>query len=212
MNPIVSTAVAAVNHLLKQHDDWAPQSLQAFAGALLQVNVLFGATPATANVKISETGYFEQIEPVEPADQSDLTPPRAKITVVLTPDHIGTFARDGLAGIMRQVQIQGDAEFAAAIGRLAKDLRWDAEEDLSRVVGDIAAHRIANTSKDLARDAKNFADQTRNFVVQKAVQDDGPLISIQEFTALKTQLRIIRDGLDRLEQRVKLLYIQSKSN
>jgi ubiquinone biosynthesis accessory factor UbiJ len=205
LNPIVSTAVAAVNHLLKQHDDWAPQSLQGFAGAVLQVNVLLGATPATANVKITEAGYFERAVSNQTADPSDPVEPRAKITVALTPDHIGTFARDGMAGIMRQVQIQGDAEFAAAIGRLAKDLHWDAEEDLSRVVGDIAAHRIATTSKEFAREAKNFADQTRSFVVQKAVQDDGPLISVQEFTALKTQLRNIRDGLDRLEQRVKLL-------
>ena len=30
---------------------------------------------------------------------------------------------------------------------LARHLRWDAEEDLSRVVGDVAAHRIAGAGR-----------------------------------------------------------------
>ena len=42
----------------------------------------------------------------------------------------------------REVEMQGDAELAQEISFLARHLTWDVEEDLSRVVGDIAAHRV----------------------------------------------------------------------
>ena len=41
-----------------------------------------------------------------------------------------------------QIQMSGDPAFAAVLGGVLRELRWDVEEDLSRVVGDIAAHRI----------------------------------------------------------------------
>ena len=39
------------------------------------------------------------------------------------------------------VQLDGDAELGLALARILADLRWDAVEDLSRVVGDVAAYR-----------------------------------------------------------------------
>src|SRR5688572_31420501 len=56
-------------------------------------------------------------------------------------------ARDDTA--WREVGIAGDTDFASAIHQLARDLRWDVEEDLSRVFGDIAAHRMAETGRTL---------------------------------------------------------------
>jgi ubiquinone biosynthesis protein UbiJ len=45
------------------------------------------------------------------------------------------------------VRIEGDAEFANAISQLSKGLRWDAEHDLERFLGPIAAVRMAGGAR-----------------------------------------------------------------
>jgi hypothetical protein len=41
------------------------------------------------------------------------------------------------------VRIEGDVQFAAEVNWLVDHVRWDAEEDLSRLIGDAPAHTIA---------------------------------------------------------------------
>ena len=49
-----------------------------------------------------------------------------------------------LSGKAPPVKIEGDVQLAAEIGWLAENLRWDMEEDLSRLVGDAPAHALAD--------------------------------------------------------------------
>ncbi len=51
----------------------------------------------------------------------------------------------------REIEVGGDTDFAAAINHIARNLRWDVEEDLSRIFGDIAAHRMAETGRTFQR-------------------------------------------------------------
>jgi len=50
------------------------------------------------------------------------------------------------------VRIEGDAQFAAAVNWLVDHVRWDAEEDLARVIGDAPAHALASFAR-AAREA-----------------------------------------------------------
>jgi ubiquinone biosynthesis accessory factor UbiJ len=203
LNPLFDVALAASNHLIKQAD-WAPRSLQPYAGATIQFNILLGDNPTSSFVRITDGGYFEKAprnaDPSQPEVQ-----PRAILTTPLKVDLLGTWSRDGFAGLMREVRIDGDAELAATLGRLAKELRWDAEEDLSRLVGDIAAHRMATGAKDFFANAKKFMQEGRDAFVHRAVAPDGSLIDENELVSFKARLRVLRDDLDRLEQRVSLL-------
>jgi ubiquinone biosynthesis accessory factor UbiJ len=203
LNPLLDVALAASNHLIKQAD-WAPRSLQPYAGAMIQFNILLGDNPTSSFVRITDAGYFEKAprnaDPSQPEVQ-----PRAILTTPLKVDLLGIWSRDGFAGLMREVRIEGDAELAATLGRLAKELRWDAEEDLSRLVGDIVAHRMANGAKDFFVNAKKFLQEGREAFVHRAVAPDGSLIAENELASFKAQLRVLRDDLDRLEQRVGLL-------
>ena len=63
-------------------------------------------------------------------------------------------ARDETA--FRDVQMTGDADFAAEIAFLAKNLKWDVEEDLSKVMGDAAAHRAVGAATAAATAAATF--------------------------------------------------------
>ena len=63
-----------------------------------------------------------------------------------------------MAGKPPPVKIEGDVQLAAELGWLAENLRWDFEEDLSRVVGDIPAHAMADATKRIGQAVKSFLD------------------------------------------------------
>ena len=51
---------------------------------------------------------------------------------------------------MRAVDVQGNARLAAEVLVLVRHLRWDLEEDLSRLFGDVVAHRLAGAARATA--------------------------------------------------------------
>ncbi|MDB5966989.1 MAG: hypothetical protein JWQ72_3489 [Polaromonas sp.] len=54
------------------------------------------------------------------------------------------------------VKIEGDVQLAAELGWLAENLRWDVEEDLSRVMGDIPAHALADVGRRVLAGVRQF--------------------------------------------------------
>ena len=54
------------------------------------------------------------------------------------------------------VKIEGDVQLAAELGWLAENLRWDVEEDLSRIVGDIPAHALGDIGRRVLAGLKQF--------------------------------------------------------
>jgi ubiquinone biosynthesis protein UbiJ len=52
-----------------------------------------------------------------------------------------------LEGQRPPVQIEGDVQLAAEVAWLADNLRWDIEEDLARVLGDVPAHTLAQAAR-----------------------------------------------------------------
>lgn len=58
-------------------------------------------------------------------------------------------ARQMLQGQRPPVQIEGDVQLAAELAWLADNLRWDVEEDLSRLIGDPAAHALTEAGRRL---------------------------------------------------------------
>ena len=65
-------------------------------------------------------------------------------------------ARHTLRGDKPGVRIEGDVQFAAEVNWLVDHVRWDAEEDLSRLVGDAPAHQLANIGRGLAQGLRAF--------------------------------------------------------
>lgn len=89
---------------------------------------------------------------VTPAGLADRAPAFSKPDLVLSVAAESPLAvvQAALAGKAPPVKIEGDVQFAADIGWLAENLRWDAEEDLSRLIGDAPAHALADAGRRLA--------------------------------------------------------------
>ncbi len=63
----------------------------------------------------------------------------------------------GLAkGDKPAMRVEGDVMLASEINWLVDHVRWDIEEDLSRIVGDAAAHKLVSTGKRLVQALSEF--------------------------------------------------------
>lgn len=56
-----------------------------------------------------------------------------------------------------KVRIEGDVQLAAEINWLIDHVRWDAEEDLARLIGDAPAHTLAQAGRQALGALRSFA-------------------------------------------------------
>ena len=95
---------------------------------------------------------------ITPGGLLDRASPAAKpdLLISVAADSPAVVLQSVLAGKPPPVKIEGDVQLAAELGWLAENLRWDVEEDLSRVLGDIPAHALADAGRRLLVALKSF--------------------------------------------------------
>lgn len=190
---LLARAVAAsLNHLLAS-EPAARDKLAPHAGKHLRLS---GALPFTLAWRVVDAAHFEAL----PAGQAE--PVQLHLQVQL-PKALQALAEghDPAAA----VALEGDADFAAAMGWLGANLRWEFEEDLARVVGDAAAYRIGRVLRGVARDAQQAAGDTGQMLRQGFAQGQAPLVGQAAYATFRTALMELRDGVARLEKRIELL-------
>ena len=67
-----------------------------------------------------------------------------------------------LRGDKPSVRIEGDVQLAAEVNWLIDHVRWDAEEDLARLIGDAPAHTLAQWARSAIAALKKFSAQRRD--------------------------------------------------
>jgi len=75
-------------------------------------------------------------------------------------------AQAALRGDKPPIKIEGDVQLAAEVGWLVDHVRWDLEEDLSRLIGDAPAHTVGQT-------AHRAATALREFIARRGSAPDG---------------------------------------
>lgn len=58
-----------------------------------------------------------------------------------------------------KVRIEGDVQLAAEVNWLIDHVRWDAEEDLARLIGDAPAHTLAQAARQAMMALRSFVAQ-----------------------------------------------------
>jgi len=112
-------------------------------------------------------------------------------------------ARDETA--FRDVQMTGDADFAAEIAFLAKNLRWDVEEDLSKVMGDAAAHRAVGAATAAAGWGKDAAERLAASAAEYFTEESPLIASRVKVAGFVDEVSLLRDAVERLEKRIERL-------
>jgi ubiquinone biosynthesis accessory factor UbiJ len=104
-----------------------------------------------------------------------------------------------------QVRIEGDAEVAQIFRDLLQNAQPDVEEELSRLIGDVAAHQTAKLARDTWDFGKRAVDtfvQNMAEFLQEESRDVVSRVEADEFNAAVDQ---IREAVDRAEARLTLL-------
>jgi ubiquinone biosynthesis protein UbiJ len=182
-------AIAILNHLLKDAD-WARDRLAPFAGRRACLEL----TPITLDFEVQSDGY--------------LASPSADTAIdvrIALPAGTPLLALQGRDAVVREARVAGAADFADALAAVLRDLRWDFEEDLSQIVGDAAAHRLAGAlgvfAKRQQQSARNLAEN-----VVEYLRDEQPVLprrsDVREFV---DAVDALRDDIDRLDKRIARL-------
>jgi len=126
------------------------------------------------------------------------------LTMTLKPGLLAALAR-GEEHAMRAVDVEGDAKLAAEVLVLARHLRWDAEEDLSRLVGDVAAHRLADAGRAFAAWHLDAAQRLTAAVADYVTEEKQLLARRADLAVLGDSVARLRDAVARLDKRVERL-------
>ncbi len=182
-------ASAPINHLLRANS-WAREALQPHTGKIVRLQCL----PFDARVSILDTG---EIAPATAGAAPDLT-------LTLTPGlMMRVVAQDDTA--WHDMVIDGDTALAGTIHHLWQHLRWDAEADLSRVVGDVAAHRMAESGRMLQRWAQMSGDNLARSFAEYWTEEQPLIAAKTDVTRFNADVDQLRDDVARVEKRISRL-------
>lgn len=182
-------AAAFINHVLAR-EQWARDRLAPFS----RQRVRFRLAPLPdLMLEIDELGH------VGPCEADDVA-----LTLTIPPVALPRIlARD--EGALREVRLDGDVGLANVVLFLFRNLRWDVEEDLSRVVGDVAAHRVTSAARGLAAWQRQAAERLGQNVAEYFKDEAGLLVHPHELESFGRHVDEVRDAVERLEKRVERL-------
>jgi len=185
-----------LQHLTNQNN-WSRPHLQPFAGKVVQ----FDFTLIKANLLILEDGSLAIAGETAVPEANIYVPPSLALRLL---------ANDENAKM--QIKIDGDTHLATEISKVLQNMRWDMEEDLSRLTGDIAAHKIGEITRKTLSEAKkqsiNLAEMLSEYW-----QEEQPLLAkkrhVEQFN---TQVDAIKSDVARFEKKLNKLAKSLESN
>ena len=187
-----AVGVRLLNALLDR-EDWARERLRSHAGKT--VSLIVGRLQLVYT--ISSQGKLEQGHPAVVPDVT-LTLPQDKLPELPQILQDGDFSR-----VAQLMHVQGEAGLANLVSDLAANLRWDAEEDLSRLVGDVMAHRLVGGARQAFAGLRDLGQRLADNVTEYLSQESGLLVPHSEFERLREQAQGLLSRLDGLERRLE---------
>lgn len=187
MNAMLNALALAVGQHLLRQAPWARTRLAEHAGKQVLVRLPLG----TILVCIGTDGGID----------SGTAETQPELTVTLSPAAAAKWLVDR-EGAWRAARVEGDSELAAALSYIVANLRWDYEEDLSRVIGDIAAHRIARGVQHLSAWQADTAQSLSRNVSEYLSEERQVLATPLRMEEFATEVDEIRDAAERLEKRI----------
>jgi ubiquinone biosynthesis protein UbiJ len=182
--------IGALNHLLAA-EPWARERLAPFAGEVLEIRA--AALPRLRCAVAADGRLGADAGGAEPT-----------LVITVRPGALAA-ALQGEERLLRAIDVAGNTEFAAAVMFLFRHLRWDVEEDVARLVGDVAAHRLVGLAKDALAWHADAARRVAAGLVEYALEERQLLVRRADLDALGEAHARLRDGLERLEKRIERL-------
>jgi ubiquinone biosynthesis protein UbiJ len=180
---------AVINHLLTQ-ESWARNKLIVHADKV----AVFDASLVVVKIKVARDGLVEAA--------SDDLPINVTIRAKFSELPLIAQNRDRA---FSYVKIEGDADFANTISQLSQSLHWEAEEDLSKWIGDIAAVRVVSGAKSIVGNIQSTHRKINENLAEYFLEENPMLVRQQEVSDFTREVARLRDDVERMSKRIDKL-------
>ncbi len=187
---LTTIAVTPINHILRG-ESWVCKRLQSHSGKTICVQIppLF-----EMNMIIQTNGELQDTIKQEKIDA----------TFCLLPSILpGLLAHDENA--YTQIKISGDADFANELIKISKNINLNIEQDLSKIVGDIPAHRIAQAGEKVIQWHTNNINNLSQALVEYWMEEQPMLTKSTYINRFVNEVKTLQNNTDQLDQRIQSL-------
>lgn len=189
-------AAEFLQHFTNQNN-WSRKHLAIFAGKILQFNIAFIKT----NLLILEDGSLG-IAPDHATPEAIIhIPPSLALRLI---------AKDEAAKLL--IKIEGDTHLVAEVGKVLQQMRWDIEEDLSHVIGDIPANKITSIGKKAFETTKKQSINLAEMLTEYWQEEKSILAKKWQVEKFNADVDTLRSDFTRLEKRLAKLTKNSQES
>lgn len=176
-----------LQHITAQNN-WARPYLTPFAGQ----TICFDFSLMQAHLIILEDGSLATAPDKTLADATVHIPPSLGMRLI-----------SGDAQAKSLIKIDGDMHLATEVSKVLQQMRWDIEEDISHVVGDIAAFKLGEVSKSMFAQVKKQSTDLADMVTEYWQEEKNILAKKKHVTQFNDAVDTLRHDVDRFEKRLE---------
>ncbi len=189
MQALPTPALLFINHVLAQ-SDWAQTRLKPFAGRVARIDM----PPFDVVFAVASDGSLQAPSAEAVADVTLSLPALSPLLLL-----------QGMDALMRSVRLTGTVDFAEALSFVVRNVRWDAEEDLSKIIGDIAAHRLVGGARQFAGWQKQAGQNLAENLAEYFTEEQPMITKADDLAEFSNAVTTLRDDIARLEKRLQRL-------
>ena len=178
-----------LQHLTNQNN-WSRSQLVGFAGKV----VSFDFSIIKAHLIILEDGSLAISGETQAPDATIHLPPSLALRLL---------ANDEASKM--QIKIEGDTHLATEFSKVLQNMRWDIEEDLSKLTGDIAASKIAEISRKTLSAAKTQSINAAEMLSEYWQEEQLILAKKRHVESFNAGVDTLRSDVARFEKRLAKL-------
>ena len=179
-----------LNHVLSQND-WMSSRLKKFHNK----NILIKISEISMFFKVNKQGLLEHISQVKNPDASISMPIKSFVNQIIHKENKG-------------ITIKGDIDLAKEVSEILKKIKWDVEEDLSKIIGDVAANRLGVMGGKFLNESKKVTISIAE-AFKEYWEEEKPLIAkktrVHQFLA---EIDNISEDTERIEAKINNLALK----
>ncbi|BAW00219.1 ubiquinone biosynthesis protein UbiJ [Lysobacter enzymogenes] len=205
LKPLAGRALeAALNRALALDPD-TRAGLSALDGRSIALHL---AEPPLA-ARILVAGERLEVGPVRSSDEPDLSV-RSTLGAIFAqlPNLLGA-ARNEQAAPVGKLRIEGDADLARRLQRLAERFDPDWQQPFTAVFGDLVGVQIANAVAGALRHARDAAGAFASNAAEYLTEESRDLVPRAELDAFHDDVDALRDDVERAAARVARLHARA---
>jgi ubiquinone biosynthesis accessory factor UbiJ len=189
---LTSIAVTPINHMLRG-ESWACKRLQSYSGK-------------TICVQIPPLFEINMIVQADGEVQNTIKQGEMDATLSISPGMLpGLLAHD--ERVYARIKISGDTDFANELINISKNININStiEQDLSKIIGDIPAHRIAQAGEQVIQWHADSINNLSQALVEYWMEEQPMLAKSAYINEFANEVKRLQDNVDQLDQRIQHL-------